>query len=113
MSSLLPSSGLPRSEFQTPAAYLEWMDGFHRRRLARVQELRTAIAKGDNSARQEWKLRSAAGLGRKASEPWTGPSPARLGELKVHFDRCVHFTKNPVVELADACAKVALDGMGP
>ncbi len=33
--------------------------------------------------------------------------------MKVHFDRCVHFTKNQVVELADAWAKFAMDGMAP
>jgi hypothetical protein len=111
MSDLLPSSGLPRAEFQTPAAYLEWLGGFHRRRLSRVQELSAAMAKGDDGARQEWKLRSTTGIGGVGSAPWTGPSPARVEELSVHFQRCVHFTKDEVVGLADAWATVALDGL--
>lgn len=113
MSDLLPSSGLPRAEFQTPAAYMKWLEAFRWRRLTLVQELSAAMAKGDDGARQQWKLLSTVGVGRKANTPWTGPSPARVEELGIHFQRCMHFAKNEVIGLADAWATLALDGQAP
>jgi hypothetical protein len=113
MSNTLPSAERPRPEFQSPDAYLAWLEAFSRQRAARIDALDAAVSSGDQNAIREWLLRSKTGSKSKEARPWTGPSPVRVQELKVHFGRCDQLTRNEVVSLANAWATIAMDGLAP